>query len=76
MTVVIGPPSNFRVERADQGFGIGAEVIVDGFPDITEERLHVLLGRLDDEFAVVLSYVLTQKIKSFIYSHDTGLGLR
>ena len=69
--VVIGPAPYFGVERSDQGCGISVEMFADGFPDITKERFHVFLGRLDDEFAVVLAYILSQKIKSVIYSNNS-----
>jgi hypothetical protein len=75
MPVIIGPAPDFGIELTDHGYGAHSEVLSNGFPDITQEGSHTPFGGLNNKLAIVFAYILSEKIKAFIYPYDTGFLL-
>ena len=67
MPVIIGPTSDFGVELTDHGYGAQSEVLSNDFPDVTQECIHILSGRLNHKLAVVFAYILSEKIKAITH---------
>ena len=76
MTVIIGPAPDLGVELTDHGYGVQAEVFSNDFPDITQECFHTSSGWLNHKLAFIFAYILSKRIKAFIYPYDTGFRLR
>ena len=55
---VVRPAPDLGVEEGDQTIGRRLFVSFNDLPDVRPERFHVLLRRLDQEFAVILAYLL------------------
>jgi hypothetical protein len=51
-------------------------MVFDDCSNLLQEGLDVLLGRLNQQFAVVLAYILAQEIKPVLDMRDAGLLLR
>src|SRR5687767_6390482 len=76
MPVIVCPTGDDRVEHRYQLSSWRLFVGLYRFPDLIEERFHVLLRRLDEQLAVVLAYVLAQKVEPILNVRDAGLFLR
>jgi hypothetical protein len=72
MLVIPCPTPNERVEQQDQMSRCGSLVLLHDLSDFFQERFHVLLGRFDDEFPVVLAYVLSKKVEAVFNLRDEG----
>ena len=57
--MIVRPTTNDRVEERDEFTGCHLLVVFDDFPDFGQKPFDVFLGRLDEEFAIVLTNVLT-----------------
>ena len=75
MSVIGRPSPDERVELLYQVSGGRLRVCLDDFSDFVQECFHILGRRFDDDLAVVASYVLPQKVKSFLDMRDAGLFL-
>ena len=73
MPVIPGPSPNDSVELTDQVSGGGLFVVLDDSSDFLQESLDVLLRRLDEQFAVVLAYILAQKVEAVFDVRDDRL---
>ena len=73
VAVVRGPAPDDRVEQPDYRRLCGACMLLDDFPSLAEKRFHALLRRLDQQFLVVLAYVLTQEVEALLNVSDPGL---
>lgn len=67
MTVIHSPTSDDRVELMDQCFLCSGGIALDDFPDLVEQRLDASLRWLDQQFIVVLTYGLAEKIEPLRY---------
>ena len=68
--MVIRPASDHRVEQINQGFRLRRAVRLDGIPDFIQKRLHVPGRRLDQQLAVIFSYILSEKIEAVLDMRD------
>ena len=75
MSVIVGPSSNFRVELCYQMSGVCLLVILHDFSDLLQERFDVLVRGFDEEFPLVLAYILSEKIEAVLNVGDEGFVL-
>src|SRR3954451_3998464 len=76
MSVIARPAPDHGIEHADQLSDRDLLVVFDDCSNLLQKGLHVLLGRLDEQLAVVLTYILAQKIKPVLDMRNAGLLLR
>jgi hypothetical protein len=62
--VIVRPASDNRVELSYEVSGSCLCIRLYDCSDFPQERLHVLAGRLDQDFTVIVTNVLSEKIKS------------
>jgi len=67
MPVIVRPPPDEGVQLDYQVSRRGLLIGLDGCPYLLQERVNVLVGRLDQYAAFVTAYVLAEKIKTFLY---------
>src|SRR6266702_5475308 len=72
MLMIPCPSSNERVEQQDQVTSSGSLMVLDHFSDFFQKRFHVLFRRLDDELAVVLAYMLSEKVEALVDMRNKG----
>lgn len=70
MSVIIAPPSNFRVELGNEIPCCGLLVRLDDFSDALQKRVDVLFGGGNQPFSVVFSEMLSEKIKAVLNVRD------
>ena len=58
------------IEEPDQRSGRDCFVGLDDLPDLAQEGAPGLLGRLDEQLALVFTYRLTQEVKARFYMRD------
>jgi hypothetical protein len=75
MSVIARPAPDHGIEHADQLSDCDLLVVFDDCSNLLQKGLNVLLGRLDEQLAVVLTYILAQKIKPILNMRDAGLLL-
>jgi len=72
--MIVGPPTNLRVELIDQIGGRHAKPGFNRYSDPCQEGFNVLLGRLDEQLpGRVAAHVLSEKIKAFLHVRNDGL---
>ena len=72
--MIVGPPTNLRVELIDQIGGRHAKPGFNRYSDPCQEGFNVLLGRLDEQLPVrVAAHVLSEEIKAFLHVRNDGL---
>ena len=64
--MIVGPSPYDGVELDNQIFLCRRFILLDDPPEFCQSRLHVLLGRRDQQFPSILAYVLAEKIKPFL----------
>src|SRR6266480_4030756 len=75
MPLVIGPSSNFRVKLGNQIPGCGLLVLLNDFSDSLQKSMDVLFRGLNQQFSVVFTEVLSEKIKAVLNVCDEGFLL-
>jgi len=73
LTVVHRPAAQHAVEVCDQLPCWIRLRLPDDFPNLLKERMDVLLGRLDQQLAVIPANVLTKGVEALIHMRDDGL---
>ena len=63
MPEVVCPSPDHRIEEADEVFYFGGRVLFDDLSDFAKKSLDALLGRFNNELAV-LSYCEPEKVES------------
>jgi hypothetical protein len=76
VAVIHCPAPNDRIEFLYHYRLCGTCVAFDDFPDPREERLNAFPGRLDQKLAVVLAYILAEKIEPLRDVGDPGFLIR
>src|SRR5450759_4787060 len=71
--VILRPALDDRIEQQYQVDGLRGVVVADDSSHLVQEVLNILLGRLDDQLALVLADILTQEIKSTLDMRDLCL---
>jgi len=74
--VKVCPSPYFGIECRYQPVGCGLFVVLDDLSDVRKKRFHVFLRRGDKEYPVVLTYILSEEVKSFLYVRYPGLLFR
>ena len=70
---MIGDPTpNERIELHNQASGWNLGIGLDETTDFSQKGLDVLLGRLDEQFTLVFTDVVSQKVKAIVDVHDFG----
>src|SRR4051812_5590066 len=72
MSVILCPAPNDGIELGDQDSCWHLLLRFDQRSDFPKKRLDVLARRLDQHLAVVLAYVLSEKIKAILDMRDGG----
>ena len=72
MLMIVRPPPDDRVEPTNQIFLAGGFVRVDDSTDFLQERVRVLLRRLDEQFAVELAEILSEEVEPLVNMRDAG----
>ena len=62
--MVIGPAPDLGIEQINQGFLLRRAVRPDGLSNVIQKRLHVFGRRLDEKFAAVFAYILSEKVEA------------
>src|SRR5258708_1930385 len=75
MPVVIGPSSNFRVKLGNEIPGCGLLVPLNDFSDSLQKSMDVLFRGFNQQFSVVFTEVLSEKIKAVLNVRDEGFLL-
>src|SRR5205085_2889475 len=76
MSVISGPSSKHSIQLADQVSGGGLFIVPDDPPNFVEKRLDIFLCWLNEQFAVVLAYILAEKVEAIIDVRDNRLFRR
>src|SRR5208337_4066791 len=77
ITVIHGPALDLLVQTLDHCSCRQAARVVDGFPDLGQERLDVLRRRLGQDLAAAMApYVLPQEIEALLHMRDLGFLVR
>ncbi len=71
--VVLSRSPNNWVDLCDQFSSRHRGVAFNDPSDLDQERFHVLRGRLDEDLAVVLAYILTEEVKPILDVRDDRL---
>ena len=75
MSVIIGPTSNFGVELSNEIACCGLLVRLHDFSDTLQKSMDVLFRGLNQQFSVVFTEVLSEKIKAVLNVRDEGFLL-
>jgi hypothetical protein len=67
---------NNGVKGCYQVSGLGLFVLLHGFPDFSQESLDTFLGRLDEQLAFILAYILPKKVEPLLNMCYFGFLLR
>ena len=70
--MILNPTPYDGIEQPYQVLGFGLQVGLHDVSDFPHEHLDALEGRLDEQFAVVLAYVLSEKIEPILDVRDDG----
>ncbi len=73
--MIICPTTNNGVKGCYQVSGLGLLVLLHNFPDFTQEGLDALLGRLNEQLAFILSYILPKKVETLLNMRYFGFLL-
>src|SRR5262249_23995790 len=76
MPVILHPAPDNGIEQQDQFSSRRGWIGLDDCPNLLQKSTDTLLRRLYQELAVVLAYVLAQKIKPVLNLRDAGLLFR
>ena len=76
VSVKVGPSPYFGIECSDQPVCRCLFVILDDLSDVRKERFHVLLRWACKKLPVVLPYMLSEKVKSFLNVRYAGFLFR
>ena len=76
MSVEVGPSPYVGVECGDQPVGRGRFVILDDLSDVRQERFDVLLRWACKELPIVLTDMLSEKVKSLLRVRYVGFLFR
>ncbi len=76
MPVEVCPPPNHRIQLPDQILRFGCWLPFDCCSDLSKKVLRVCFRGFDQHLALVLTHILTEKIKAFFDMRDLGFLLR
>jgi len=72
VAMVVGPTPDDGVEMTDQGGLAESAILANELPHLFQERVRVLLGRLDEQLAAILAEVLSEEVEPLFDMCDAG----
>ena len=72
VAMVVGPAPDDGVELTDQVGLAESAILANQSPHLFQERVRVLLGRLDEQLAAILAEVLSEEVEPLFDRRDAG----